>query len=72
MSERTDKIRQQQRQGKKLTNAELAAKFNELLTGHDIHHREQIGPCVYCMDCVDPLSGRKSVRLYHGKLNKEN
>lgn len=52
-------VREQQK-GRKLTKAEIYAKFDELINGHNDHNRKQVGACVYCVDC--------NLRLYQGRL----
>jgi hypothetical protein len=39
---------------------DILAAFKAVLTEHEPHTWEQIGPCVYCADC--------QVRLYHGTI----
>lgn len=43
--------------------------INAINNGHSLHHKEQIGPCVYCIDCTD--EDGHWLRLYQGKLSKE-
>lgn len=56
----SDRVRQQQAEGRTMTAEEAAAAINAMLAAHADHEWVQVGPCVYCDDCNE--------RLFQGRL----